>query len=98
MGRVNSMSDHASRRAAGRAIVVDMSRAPAAKKLDLDPIEAAFDNAAVWDHCPEAVKEEIAARMSEVREAEANGTLALIPGAVVSAEIAERAERAKRGE
>jgi hypothetical protein len=76
-----------------------MSSAPVAKKLeDVDPIEAAFDNAPMWDDCPEAVKEEIAARMREVREAEANGTLVMIPGAVVTAEIAERAERAKRGE
>ena len=75
-----------------------MSSGPVAKKLDVDPIEAAFDNAPVWDDCPEAVKEAIAERMREVREAEANGTLVFIPGAVVSAEIVERTERAKRGE
>jgi hypothetical protein len=78
--------------------VVNVSSAPVAKKLGVDPLEAAFDNAPVWDDCPDAVKEEIAARMREVREAEAKGTLVLIPGAVVSAEIAERAERAKRSE
>jgi hypothetical protein len=49
----------------------------------------------MWDDCPEAVKEEIAARCREVEAAKANGTLDFIPDAVVTAEIAERARRAK---
>lgn len=75
-----------------------MSSAPVAKRLDVDPIEAAFDNAPIWDDCPEAEKEEIAARCREVEAAKANGTLELIPGAVVTAEIAERARLAKEDE
>lgn len=70
-----------------------MSSTPVAKKLDVDPIEAAFDKAPIWDDCPEAVKEEIAASMRELRKREAEGTLVVIPGAVVTAEIAERAKR-----
>ena len=81
------MSDDASRRARGRAIVVDMSSAPVAKKLDVDPLEAAFDNAP-WDD--KLATEEEEGVMREVRAAETGSTAEFLPAAEVTAETAER--------
>lgn len=69
-----------------------MSSAPVAKKLDVDPLETAFDNAP-WDDKLATEEEEEA--MREVRTAETNGTAAFLPGSEVTAELAERA-RLKR--
>ena len=82
-----------------RAIVNDMSSAPAAKTLDVDPIEAAFDNAP-WEGRPGTEVEIARGREmeAELLASIANGTMVTIPGAVVTAEIAERARRAKCGE
>lgn len=66
--------------------------ATAAKKLDVDPLEAAFDGAP-WDDKLATEEEEEA--MREVRAAETGSTAAFLPGAAVTAEIAERA-RLKR--
>ncbi len=64
-----------------------MSSTPAAK-LQVDPLELAFDNAP-WDERP-ATDEEIEA-MREARAAEAAGAASFVAGAAVTASIAERA-------
>ena len=76
-----------------------MSSAPAAETLDVDPIEDAFDNAP-WEGRPGTEVEIARGREmeAELLASIANGTMVTIPSAVVTAEIAERARRAKCGE
>ncbi len=59
-----------------------MSGAPIGKKLDVDPLESAFDNAA-WDD--ELATEEEEAAMREVRAAETSSTAAFVAAADVTA-------------
>lgn len=63
-----------------------MSNAPAAK-LNIDPLEAAFDEAP-WDERP-ATDEEIEA-MRVARASQADGAASFVPGPEVTASIAER--------
>ena len=63
-----------------------MSNAPAAK-LNVDPLEVAFDEAP-WDERP-ATEEEIEA-MGRARASEADGAGQFVAGAEVTASIAER--------
>lgn len=65
-----------------------MMSGPAATLDPVDPLELAFDSAP-WDEHP-ATEEEIEA-IREARAAEAAGTARFVPGAEVSASIAERA-------
>lgn len=74
-----------------RAIVIAMSNAPVAK-LNIDPLEAAFDEAP-WDDRP-ATEEEVEG-MRLARASETDATAHFVDGREITASIAERSSNGR---